>query len=295
MMFNALFSDDTCRLCAAQVDNHQPIFIDPECMQLSSIGHMMQDCLFADVRIQSDYPAVVCQFCHLQLNIFYEFKKKVLEHHQIFTEMLAARSAQHIDCPKQSPEKPPPLSPTHNFTEEHYLWDEADIDAPVASIIKDECDTQFDLSDNLQQNDVEISNDDELLLHQQHEYVVEFLESETETEAEPQMQSLVPVKRNEDISSDADEIAEADNEDDENEDDAQFEMMEEYIDDDDDEINPLAAEVDLNQPGTSASQFRTDRRLNLCLKRGDKFVDNFECPVCQEIFKAWLPLKTHIQ
>lgn len=46
------------------------------------------------------YPEIVCQLCQLQLNVFYEFKKKVFLNHEKFTTILE----------KQKPSKPAPLS-----------------------------------------------------------------------------------------------------------------------------------------------------------------------------------------
>lgn len=44
--------------------------------------------IYFKVNPSSGYPEIVCQYCQLQLNVFFEFKKKVLEQHNRFTNAL---------------------------------------------------------------------------------------------------------------------------------------------------------------------------------------------------------------
>ncbi|KAJ6635371.1 Zinc finger protein [Pseudolycoriella hygida] len=49
---------------------------------------MIVDCLLTELEPNTGYPEIVCQLCQLQLNVFYEFKKKVFVNHERFTTIL---------------------------------------------------------------------------------------------------------------------------------------------------------------------------------------------------------------
>lgn len=106
----SLFDINICRLCGSQSEPNIAIFdikFAVETAKLSQVGEMMLDCLFAEVKHivifasflkknplhfqltpNSGYPEVVCTFCQLQLNVFYEFKRKVFSQHAKFTSFI---------------------------------------------------------------------------------------------------------------------------------------------------------------------------------------------------------------
>lgn len=52
------------------------------------------------------YPEIVCQLCQLQLNVFFEFKKKVFLNHDKFTSILRkAKATKPAPLSKRSPQK----------------------------------------------------------------------------------------------------------------------------------------------------------------------------------------------
>ncbi|KAG4074439.1 hypothetical protein HA402_015135 [Bradysia odoriphaga] len=95
-----VIEDNTCRLCFSASENNVNIFSANESDGLTSIGRMIVDCLLSELEPNTGYPEIVCHLCQLQLNVFYEFKKKVFQNQEKFTTILS----------KQKQSKPGPLS-----------------------------------------------------------------------------------------------------------------------------------------------------------------------------------------